>query len=180
MKQTASNSGKAATNSLDPERKLKVAPVKKKKSVRDVISDDQAHAAPHGMISAPPPSPLRVTGYCTAENYQFERLFASLKANFDVQPFMADDICHVKLRPPIITSDKQQVVTDAPHSWEGDAAAELPEPADVFFFSNGTFVTWAASEEEIDAVLNFVKPFETNSYQQVETEWFDYFFEPSR
>lgn len=58
-------------------------------------------------------------------------------------------------------------------------SSTLNEP-EAFIFSNGTFVTWNATEAQNDAVLRILKDVEINSYLQMETEWFDYIIDNSQ
>ncbi|KAI8898617.1 hypothetical protein BC833DRAFT_589253 [Globomyces pollinis-pini] len=88
--------------------------------------------------------------------YDFPKLFKLLKEEYTPLPYLADDVYHLKLTK----SD------------------DLESP-DCFIFSNGTFVSWGASESQIAHLLALVKNVEMNSYA-IETEWFDFYVDQNQ
>lgn len=129
---------------------------KKKKSVRDVASDDTLSIQPGSMISAPEERPSRVMAFSTAEAYEFPKLLDLLVQKYSLLPYLADDVYHIQL--------------NSDHS----------HPAEAFFFDNGTFATWNASEELNRELVILVKQVEVKPYGNVETEWFDYMIDLSQ
>ncbi|KAJ3114200.1 hypothetical protein HDU96_002415 [Phlyctochytrium bullatum] len=49
--------------------------------------------------------------------------------------------------------------------------------AEAFFFSDGTFVTWGATEEQIEELLEVAEEVAVGKYKFIESEWFDYFID---
>ncbi|KAH6560796.1 hypothetical protein BASA50_004978 [Batrachochytrium salamandrivorans] len=161
---------------------------KKKRGVRDVRSDDEPPSGPFRMISAPAPDPLRVTAFSTAEKYNTSSLFRMLKKHYQVLPYMADDIFHIRLSE----NESEEATQGIDHrdgrsrhantqTSEGVTVTILePEQAEAFFFSSGTFVTWGATDEQNELILKRVRGSEINMYSSVETEWFDYFYDTNQ
>ncbi|KAJ8324527.1 hypothetical protein O5D80_006773 [Batrachochytrium dendrobatidis] len=156
---------------------------KKKKSVRDIRSEDEFPSGPYGMISAPATQPERVTAFSTAERYDCSVLFGMLQKHYQILPYMADDIYRVRLTEPLSQDTTQKSnYSSQKHSniqtSEG-IMVNIADPtlAEAFFFSSGTFVTWGATDEQNELILAQVRDCEINRYSNVETEWFDYFYD---
>ncbi|KAL2918783.1 hypothetical protein HK105_201617 [Polyrhizophydium stewartii] len=156
----------------------RAVPAKKKKGVRDVRSDDDVAPVPPGMVSAPTPEPLRVTAFCTAEKYDQAKLFRLLGGHYTVLPYMADEIFHVSLAEKRASADAAPAkpASGGTQTAEGVSVTVAdPEAAECFFFTNGTFVTWGATDAQNERLLNLVRRCEDGRYATAETEWFDYF-----
>ncbi|RKO97936.1 hypothetical protein CXG81DRAFT_11755, partial [Caulochytrium protostelioides] len=103
-----------------------------------------------------------------------------LHQQYTVAPYLAEDVIHVRLRNPhgAYTVGFGGSSSEAPGAAASSAAPETadahPKVAEAFFFSNGTFVTWGATELQNTALLKDVKAFEINAYAQVATEMFYY------
>ncbi|KAJ3028345.1 UNVERIFIED_CONTAM: hypothetical protein HDU68_001895 [Siphonaria sp. JEL0065] len=67
-------------------------------------------------------------------------------------PFAADDVYHIKL--PMDQSIVNSLV-----------------PGEAFFFSNGVFVTWGASDHQIEALLRIAHKVGEDMYHDLEVEW---------
>ncbi len=67
-----------------------------------------------------------------------------------------------------------EVVDSVVHlQWADSKDKEVP--AEAFVFNDGTFVTWGASEEQDNEMLQLIKKVEIVSYDTSETEQFDYY-----
>jgi uncharacterized Rmd1/YagE family protein len=107
--------------------------------------------------------------FSTADSYKFPELTHHLTTIGFLQPFIADDVLH--WRPG--TPSSVRLLSLPPSDAE----------ADVFFFEDGTFVTWGASEQLHALLLKQTKRFEISSIlgsYSVETEYFDFALDESR
>lgn len=90
-----------------------------------------------------------VVSACTAEAYDFNRLFAFLESTFPQVSNIQGEVIHVKTPHPV-----EQTV-------------------EAFFFADGCFVLWGAPSEVAQLMLRFrdsIKPFEVNPLTRCETE----------
>eukprot|EP00842_Homolaphlyctis_polyrhiza_P006045 jgi/Hompol1/6441/HPOL_001706-RA len=130
---------------------------------------------------------MRVTAFCTAEKYDSAKMFAILKQHYHILPFMADDIVHVRLiedaTVPTSFTAGSESRRDAPATQTSDGVTVTisdPSSAEAFFFTNGTFVTWGATDAQNNRLLSLMRDCEQNRYRSVESEWFDYFNDMSQ
>lgn len=67
-----------------------------------------------------------------------------------------------------------ELVDSAVHlQWLDSKEKEIP--AEVIVFNDGTFVTWGASEEQDNEILQLVKGVEVGTYENSQNEQFDYY-----
>lgn len=67
-----------------------------------------------------------------------------------------------------------ELVDSAVHlQWLDSQDREIP--AEVFVFSDGTFVTWGTSDEQDNEILQLSKKIEIGPYENSQTEQFDYY-----
>ncbi|KAI9344816.1 hypothetical protein DFJ73DRAFT_839785 [Zopfochytrium polystomum] len=74
---------------------------KKKKGFRDVGSDDDFDGSSITFTAAPSIEPLRAIAFSTAENYDFARLLPVLQREYILQPYIADDVFHIRVADPM-------------------------------------------------------------------------------
>ncbi|KAJ3099536.1 hypothetical protein HDU97_002979 [Phlyctochytrium planicorne] len=60
------------------------------------------------------------------------------------------------------------------------AAGQPPSDVEAFFFSDGTFVTWGASEDQIEQLREVADEVGIGKYNFTESEWFDYYVDMSQ
>ncbi|KAJ3072685.1 hypothetical protein HDU98_003110 [Podochytrium sp. JEL0797] len=122
----------------------------KKKGVRSVVPNQ--HALIQAQSEALRRSEIfRATAFSTAESYDFSKLQPILESRFQMMPFIADDVYMIQL--PL------------------DQSALNPSvPGDCFFFSNGVFVTWGASDHQIEALLRIAHKVGDGVYSDLEVE----------
>ncbi|KAJ3290229.1 hypothetical protein HDU79_003434 [Rhizoclosmatium sp. JEL0117] len=104
---------------------------------------------------------FRATAFSTAESYAFPTLLPILENRFKIMPFVADDVYHIEL--PL---DQSSLSTTT--------------PGEAFFFSNGVFVTWGASDHHIESLLRVANKVASGSYSDLEVEWYDYLVDPEQ
>ncbi|ORY50562.1 DUF155-domain-containing protein [Rhizoclosmatium globosum] len=104
---------------------------------------------------------FRATAFSTAESYAFPTLLPILENRFKIMPFVADDVYHIEL--PL---DQSSLSTTT--------------PGEAFFFSNGVFVTWGASDHHIESLLRVANKVASGSYPDLEVEWYDYVVDPEQ
>ncbi|KAJ3216383.1 hypothetical protein HDU67_009518 [Dinochytrium kinnereticum] len=189
-------------------RRQPKAPYKKKKGIRDVGSDEEFASGP-ATITAPNSDPFRATAFSTAENYNFQSLLPILQKRFVLLPYIADDVFHIRVADPAtvameqstsyriqhgavsekITEKRDETSTVAVTSQPSQGAVgggttqsgnATVDDAEAFFFSDGTFVTWGASESQIEELLQVASEVGVGRYGFVESEWFDYFVDMSQ
>ncbi|KAI8617003.1 hypothetical protein BC830DRAFT_1115767 [Chytriomyces sp. MP71] len=100
----------------------------------------------------------RASAFSIAESFDFRTLLAAIEAapeSLKLMPFIADDVFHVALDP------SSQTPPADPDS-------------DAFFFDNGVFVTWGASDSQIEKLLNIANKVGLKRHDTLELEWFDY------
>ena len=67
-----------------------------------------------------------------------------------------------------------ELVDSAVHlQWLDSHDREIP--VEVFVFSDGTFVTWGASDEQDNEILQLIKNIEIGPYESNQTEQFEYY-----
>lgn len=91
------------------------------------------------------------TSYCTAEAYDFNKLYLHLAK-----------ITSVTLTSPMNSSTVASGVISRPYGENGDAT--------VFYFEGGSMVCWGTSQEDNEKLLQELKPFEIHSIDQIQTE----------
>ena len=98
---------------------------------------------------------------CTAESYDFSRLLPFLQKNFQLSPFICDEVLHVKMPT---------------------------KSGEVFFFKNGSMVFWSTDAEADDErllqelkenLLPTIKAFEISSFKEADFEELSYKVTPS-
>lgn len=90
-----------------------------------------------------------VVSACTAEAYDFNRLFQFLESTFPQVSNIQNEVIHVK----------------TPHPME--------QTTEAFFFADGCYVLWGVPSEVAQLMLRFresIKPFEINPLENCETE----------
>lgn len=92
--------------------------------------------------------------FCAADSYDLTKVAAMLAPQYRTT-LLLDEVLHVHLTP------RDQL---------GEESA-----ADVFFFENGSIVGWGATEEVMQELLRLAKPAETEAYDEIETEYLDFF-----
>ena len=97
---------------------------------------------------------------CTAESYDFSKLLPYLQKNFQLSPFICDEVLHIR----------------------------LDDKAEVFFFKNGSLVYWSSDSgsnvETIGTILKndllpTLKPFEISPFNEPDFEELSYKILPS-
>ncbi|KAJ3103252.1 hypothetical protein HK100_004239, partial [Physocladia obscura] len=130
----------------------------KKKGVRAVGVATQRIDELNANVSQRSPPTHRATAFSIAESFNFLSLLPILQQNYILLPFIADDVYHIKIK-----SDDDLYSVTSTHS------------AEVFLFSNGVFVTWGATDEQIDDLLKLANDVGQGTiYRDSEIEWFDY------
>jgi uncharacterized Rmd1/YagE family protein len=143
---------------------------KRIKTVRDIKSmdDPQASQIPMGF-SQPMAEPFKARAFCTAESYDFTKLSKLIHSEYRMLPFMADQVYHFYL-----SKEYQEIKDTSKETFQVDS--EAPQ---AFIFQNGTFVTWGASEEQAEKLVEQVKQVESNSFP-LETEFFEYYIDTNQ
>ena len=116
----------------------------------------------------------RAWAFSTANSYKIPQLSQYLSTVGILHPFIADDVIHWRPSPASFAAQPTQPVLPA---------SDIH--ADVYFFEDGTFVTWGASEILHSKLMEGIKPFERSDYLRgdsysVETEYFDFVLDDSR
>lgn len=97
---------------------------------------------------------------CTAESYDFSKLLPYLQKNFQLSPFICDEVLHIR----------------------------FDDKAEVFFFKNGSLVYWSSDSgsnvETIGTILKndllpTLKPFEISPFNEPDFEELSYKILPS-
>ncbi|KAJ3309511.1 hypothetical protein HDU76_003587 [Blyttiomyces sp. JEL0837] len=189
--QRLSNSQRAFMESERREAATK-ALGKKKKGVRSVVSDEESANASSPSVDPSSTEFYRVTAFSTAENYDFSSLLPILQRRFILMPYIAEDVYHVRLTNPIMSSpqpgqqQQQQQSTSSSSSSDStsdsntdassstSALSNIGVQGEAFVFNNGTFVTWGASDAQVDELLSVVSRVSIQPYSEIEVEWFDY------
>lgn len=99
-----------------------------------------------GLLDEKQPGPYNVTAYATADEYDLENLAKALN------------------RQNLYTSSKVENNSDVLHAlarYQVDT-----EPREIFFFREGTIVLWNVTDLESSNVVNFLKPYEQDSYSE--------------
>ncbi|KAJ3189833.1 hypothetical protein HDU85_000117 [Gaertneriomyces sp. JEL0708] len=154
---TFGTSASSRVNDVPP-----VHPSRQKQKKKKVLRDLRQTESP---VVVPGKEPLRATAFCTAEEYDFAELLPLLRRTFVLLPFIADDVYHVRLVDPAEAAATTDTPSDAPEA---------------FFFPDGTFATWGASDAQNDAIRRLVKKVECNGYSLPETEWYPYVVDPDQ
>jgi uncharacterized Rmd1/YagE family protein len=117
----------------------------------------------------------RATAFCTAEKYDFDLLKPLLQKQYVLNPYLAEDVFHIKLVSRH-EEDWLKLVDAATPGSTATAAAEAAfiSPAEAFIFDNGSFVTWGATPAQQQQIKAVLKQAEVNGYDFEETEWFEY------
>ncbi|KAG5461691.1 MAG: hypothetical protein BJ554DRAFT_6072, partial [Olpidium bornovanus] len=120
---------------------------------------------PEAPQVAPIDKALRCTAFCTAESYDAAKLLAHLSRHYSVQPFINDEVCHVR-----VPRERDEGGGEGENGGAGPAG-------DVFVFKSGTIVTWGTTNAENDKLLrllNEVPGVEIEPLAQHEKEDCDY------
>jgi uncharacterized Rmd1/YagE family protein len=143
---------KPKLNKLPPSETSEALPAEstKRKKTLRDIITNENLSASSASISAPSPNQQRAVAYSTAEQYDTKKLRMLLKSHTQL-PKLTDDV----------------------------SAIELPS-GKVYIFHNGTVCFWGVSREETQALLKELKACEINPYSFLESEYFDYFDDPSQ
>jgi uncharacterized Rmd1/YagE family protein len=81
------------------------------------------------------------------------QLIALSKDKYIIMPELVDSVVHLQ--------------------WPDAKDREVP--AEAFVFNDGTLVTWGATEEQDNEILNLIKKVEIDPYESSQTEQFDYY-----
>lgn len=97
-----------------------------------------------------------IVAACTAESYEFSKLLPFLQKNFNLSPFICDEVLHVQMPT---------------------------KKGEVFFFKNGSLVFWSndaeSSEQKLldglkDSLLPTIKAFEVSPFKEPDFEELTY------
>ncbi|KAJ3403565.1 hypothetical protein HDV05_007746 [Chytridiales sp. JEL 0842] len=171
----------------DPHKRPTPKPASRKKKGIRAVGSDEDYAAGPSIITAPSPSPQRAVVCSTAENYDFVKLLPLLQRRYVLMPYLADDVLHIRLPALPTTSNENNETKTAESQNEGLSTEDsnggntAVEP-EAFFFQNGTFVTWGASDAQIDRLLELVSKVALQPYSlsSVESDWFEYYEDGSQ
>ncbi|TPX73033.1 hypothetical protein CcCBS67573_g05696 [Chytriomyces confervae] len=117
----------------------------------------------------------RVNAFSTAEKFDFPALLRLLQKSpmYNLLPFIADDVYHVRMaEDPSLNPPQNSSKSDAAETIEKEAGSE------VFFFENGAFVAWGATDSQIEHLLGIAHRVGIKEYLDLEVEWFDYVQDP--
>lgn len=121
--------------------------------------------------------PSSAIAYCTAEKYSLSRLQPLLESHYSVMPFLAEGLLHIRLsrRSPTSSHIEERETEDMDSSFSPEEI--IPE---AYIFSDGTFVTWGATQGQTETLLKRVRRAEVAPYRDLETEHFDFYQDPSQ
>lgn len=135
----------------------------------------------------------RATAFCTAEKYDFDVLKPLLEKHYVLNPYLAEDVFHVKLVSRNeedwlkLVGAESSLGSSATSSSGASLSSSSPSgegafisPAEAFIFDNGSFVTWGATVQQQQQMKAILKQAEFNGYDFEETEWFEYIRDPSQ
>jgi uncharacterized Rmd1/YagE family protein len=103
-----------------------------------------------------------IVAACTAESYDFAKLLPFLQKNFNLSPFICDEVLHVQMPT---------------------------KRGEVFFFKNGSLVFWSndaeTGEENVltglkETLLPIIKSFEVSPFKEADFEELNYKYVNSR
>ena len=130
----------------------------KETSVKEATASSRQVQNSHPNAKQPPRQVFPIVAACTAESYDFSGLLPFLQKNFQLSPFICDEVLHA----PIPT-----------------------KKGEIFFFKNGSLVFWS-SDSEIgeeglleglkESFLPAIKKFEVSPFKEPDFEGLSYKF----
>lgn len=157
---------------------------KRIKGVRSVKPEPMQSTLPPPLVGLDPER-SRATAFCTAEKYDFEALKPLLQHQYIVNPYLAEDVYHIKLVSKqeedwlkLIDASASKSGSSGQSAAGGEMAVGVP--AEAFIFDNGSFVTWGATTQQQQQIKALLKQVEINGYEFEETEWFEFIRDASR